>query len=621
MTPLGDKQVEQDQVSIEAPVRAAFERLAQGDAAATLAALAPLVSGPEPSVSARFLLGMTAWRMGRFDWAIQLLSQCHDSAPMEGTIVEALASLYAQIGNIGESLFMGKLGTALGGPGSLTELVPQGFPSFDWAFVNMADRPLLARAKQNLARGKLGDAVTQAAEHVTLDPADAEGRIFFAETLLRAGAASETVEVLRPDPNEAVPAAAQASLYARALAAVGDYAEAHHWHAQAADAAPQDAALAAARVADGLWLDDEPAQRAAAGEEWARRFAPPAKPQSWRPVEDRLVIGYVVAGFVDPRDAAAVAAVARAHDRGRVQVMGYGRGAQSWQENTVLSGAFDTWQDIGSLDAATIARFFARDGNQLIIDAAGFAAPNAMLALARLPSAVRISWLGNPAGLGAPIYDWRIAAGAGSGDTAWRIAGGYPVLHRLRAKAAPSDRPLQFGADVGMVQLDAGTVALWSAILAAMPEAKLVLRANDATPGNVDRLIGRFGRDLAARIDILPADRAEDFYDHVDVALTPRRGASPRMAAEAVGCGVPPVALAEPYASFLADLGLGTALVAKDDKAYVRMALKLARSASMRERVTKTLLASAPAGPDSAQLFARALEAHAAAALTLRAAS
>jgi protein O-GlcNAc transferase len=621
MTPMGDKQVEQEQVSIEAPVRAAFEQLARGDIAGALQALAPLVSGAEPSLSARFLLGMAAWRMGRFDWAIELLTQCHDSAPMEGTIVEALASLYAQIGNIGESLFMGKLGTALGGAGALTELVPSGFPSFDWAFLNMGDRPLLARAKLNLARGKLGDAVSQAAEHVTLDPADAEGRIFFAETLLRAGAASEAVEVLLPNPSEAAPGATQASLYARALAAVGDFVAAREWHARAAEAAPKDAVLAAAHVADALWLEDEPARRAATGEEWARRFAPPAKPQSWQPVEDRLVIGYLVPGFVDPLDAAAVAAVARAHDRARVKVMGYGRGAQSWQENTVLSGAFDTWQDIGTLDAATIARFFARDGNHLIIDAAGFAGPAGMLALARLQSAIRVSWLGNAAGLGAPIYDWHIAARSGSGGTAWHIAGGYPVMHRLKARTPDGDRPLQFGADVRMAQLDAGTVALWSAILAAMPEAKLVLRANDATPGNVDRLIARFGRELAARIDILPADRAEEFYDHVDVALTPRRGASARMAAEAVGCGVPPVALAEPYGSFLADLGLGTALVARDDKAYVRIALKLARSAGMRERVSKTLLASETAGPDSAQLFARALETHAAAALTLRAAS
>src|SRR6185437_15054987 len=93
-----------------------------------------------------------------------------------------------------------------------------------------------------------------------------------------------------------------------------------------------------------------------------------------------------------------------------------------------------------------------------------------------------------------------------------------------------------FGADVLLPQLCDETVALWAAILRSASDAKLLFRARDTGRGTVDRLIARFGTELAARIDLVSAERFEEFYALVDVALAPRRGLSPRMAAEAVAC-------------------------------------------------------------------------------------
>ncbi len=160
---------------------------------------------------------------------------------------------------------------------------------------------------------------------------------------------------------------------------------------------------------------------------WTQHFCPPPKLRAWRAPGDRLVIAYLAAKFVDPGDAAAVAAVARAHDRERVRVIGYGCGAQSWDENAALRGAFDAWQDVGTLDGATLARYVAKDEVGVVVDASGFAMPQGLQALARVTSAIRVSWLGNPGALLAPIYDVRIAASAGS-DVDWCIDGAYPVL-------------------------------------------------------------------------------------------------------------------------------------------------------------------------------------------------
>jgi hypothetical protein len=608
--------------SLADQVHEANRRLRVGDAEGALAILRSLTSEDTIYVPAQFLLSMTAWKLGRLDWSIELMRQCHDAAPMDGTVAEILASLYAQAGNLQESLFMGKLATALGGPGELRELIPGGFPTFDHAFYTIQESPMLAAAKAKLAEGKLGEAVEKARQHVVFRPTDGDARGFLADLLLRAGRASGAVDVMHAIEGHIVGGgefpAHYASLYARALAAVGDVSGARAWHETAATRAPDDAAIAAYSIADGTWLAQDPAELTQAGLDWARRFCPAAKPRQWRRPPGKLVIGYIVSDIGDRGDLAAVAALARAHDRARVSVIGYGSGAQSWEANVVLRGAFDTWHDVSALDPATLARFFARSGLHLIIDAAGFAAPRGLMALARVDTAIRAAWLGNAAALGHPIYDVQIGAASAAGDRAenWPAAAGYPIIAPSREvqARAPDGAPI-FGADVSMAQIDRDTTALWSSVLEARHEAKLLLYANDMRAGeNIERLVERFGRDLAARIDIVDETSVEEFYGLVDVALLPRRGVSARMAAQALACGVPPVAVAstntfEPYTPFLHALGLSGVLVAKDAARYASMALALAEPGSRRERACAAI--ERAAARNSPRAIAQDIERHA----------
>jgi tetratricopeptide (TPR) repeat protein len=299
-------------ISVDAQVHEAKHRLAAGDAEGALAILAPLTTDGSICLPAQFLLSMTAWKLGRLDWSIELMRQCHEAFPMEGTVAEVLASLYAQAGNLGESLFMGKLGTALGGPGQLSFLVPAGFPNFDWAFYQIKSEPMLAAAKAYLASGDSGDALEKARQHAALNPMDGAAHGFYAMLLLRNGLASAAVDVLRAVNAHADLPAPYASLYARALTQVGEFDAARHWHENAVALAPDDAGIAAARVQDSLWLEESPGRRAALSEDWARRFCPPAKGRAWQRPEKKLVIGYLLSSFSDPLDLGAVAAVARA---------------------------------------------------------------------------------------------------------------------------------------------------------------------------------------------------------------------------------------------------------------------------------------------------------------------
>ncbi len=610
---------EPDQRALEAQVREANLLLTGGDEEGALALLAPLTSDENSFLPARFLLAMTAWKMGRLDWAVELMRDCHDRWPMDGAIAEVLASLYAQAGNFNESLFMAKLATGLGIPGELLGLVPKGFPIFDSVFYNFREKPMLAQAKANLSTGNLGMAIEYARQHSALNPQDGDAYVFLATLMLRGGMASVVVEILRMIMEKIVGngelPAHGASLFARALTAVGEFDEARAFHTKAQELAPDSAEIAAARIADSVWLDEKPQERRSLAEDWVRRFCAAPKPRQWQRPDGKLVIGYIVSAFADPLDIAAVAAVARAHDRERVTVVGYGTGAQSWSENALLSGAFDKWQDISGLDPATLARFFLRGGLHVLVDAAGFAAPNCTMALAQLQTAIRVSWLGNPGRLGAPLYDAQIAglSPEAIGATPWQVGSGYPVLKPLEPMPSRAvGAGAKFGADVWMPQLDKATIELWSSLLEAHPNAQLLLRAHDMTSGgNVDRLVSLFGRELAAKIEVVGTDRAVEFYAAVDVALLPCRGHSPRAAAEALACGVPTVALAwpdsdGPYGSFLREMGLGARLVASDKRDYVSIATGLATSAALRAQAVGDV--EAAVGQDGARAIAKALE-------------
>lgn len=541
------------------------------EAGEALARLRPLLVAAEPTIGARFVLAMAAWRIERFDWALAVLRDCHAAAPDNGGIAEALASLLAQLGKLDESLFTAKLATALGNDEALATLVPKDYPGFDHAFLSIVDKPLLGKARTERAHGKLARATEFARQHLAIEPEHLEGRAFYADCLLRTGAAAAAVETLGVLDDVTVPPDV-ASLCARALTAVGEREAAGDRHREALQAASEDAGIAAAQIADAPFLGIAAGEIERLAHAWTARFALKPKPARKHIIGSKLVIGYLVSAFVDPEDAVAVAAVAQAHDRARVTVLGFGQGSQTAEPNRSLVGAFGKWRDIGALDPATLARTFSGDGVDVLIDAGGFAAARQLQALTRFDTGLRVSWLGNPSGIGAPLYDARLSAAD------------YPVLDGRKTAGERPTRPLAFGADLSLAQLDAKTVALWAAILARVPTAHLVLRARDMeAQANVARLIAQFGQTMAARIDLRHVERASDFYQAVDIALLPLSGASPRAAAEALASGIPAVAMTgEPYGAFLAGRGLGKRFVAEDGVHYCTIATTLAQSAEAR---------------------------------------
>jgi protein O-GlcNAc transferase len=605
-----------DLPSVDELVSEAARDFAQGDIEAAIATLSAASARDPDHMPVVFLAALLAWRLGDAAKALMLARRCFDKASMNGTVAEIVASLYAQTGDLTESLCYGKLAIALPVDATLAAWLPPNFPTFDAAFLTIQKTPLLAQARRLLAAGKLEEALNKARQHVEVSPDDWNGRLFYGTTLLRAGRDASALEILSPLTDAAEPVPPAASALARACAAVGEALSAQQWHDAAVRGAPDDASVAAARIADAPWLNVDSVQHAAWRAAWRTRFVQPPKPRQRRWSDEKLVIGYVVSAFADRQDAAAVAAVARAHARPGTTVIGYGLGAQSWNENVLLRGAFDNWRDVSGLDPATLAKTVAGDGVDVVIDVGGAASAVNLQALARINTALRVAWLADPAGLETAIYDAAIAPPAHAAIAAWPApAGGYPLLREwTRAREhSPAEAHCRFGADVRLAQIDERTRRLWCAILEAAPTATLLLRANDMSmPVNINRLVERFGRRLAERIDVVDAPAAESFYRKVDLALAPAVAVSARVVGEALACGVPLLALDDgglwqPYSRMLRDLGLAE-LVAADADAYVAQATALAGSPDRRAAQAARVAAVADRGGSVAGAIASAIE-------------
>jgi protein O-GlcNAc transferase len=591
-------------------VAEAARHFVEGSTEQALAALQAAGAAEGECAPLNFMTALVAWRLGDVALALTMSRSCFEQEPENGTIAEAVASLYAQVGNLVESLFYGKLATALKPDETMRTWLPSDFPSFGAAFLSIREKPLLGQAKLLLAGGNPNAALDKTRQHIEVAPDDREGRLFYAEQLLRAGLAGQAVGTVRPLLGESTVPPPVANVAGRALASVGEAREARHWHDYACATAPEDAAIMAARLADAPWIGLEGGERGRSASDWAARFAAATTSRRWRAGRDSLVVGYLVSRIPDHREALAIAAVARAHARPSTTVIGYGLGPQSWDENAALQGAFDQWRDTTGFDARTLAKTVAVDGLDVVIDVGGFAAPGNLRALAYVNSAIRVAWLCDTTGLERVVYDALIGS-ASTELVAWQPPlGAYPLI-RDWARPCPHkpDASFRFGVDATLAEISADTVAQWRAALEAVSGSVLLLRAHDmAHPENVDRLVARVGTELASRVDIVDAAACEDFYSQVDVALAPAVSLLPHMVAEAIACGVPVLAVGEDvHARALRLLGLGD-FVFTDVAACAAAAGNLAGSPARLAEARRKAIALADRGERAAAEIAATIE-------------
>jgi predicted O-linked N-acetylglucosamine transferase (SPINDLY family) len=124
--------------------------------------------------------------------------------------------------------------------------------------------------------------------------------------------------------------------------------------------------------------------------------------------ERRLRIGYVSPDLRAHAVVFFIAPVLMHHDRSRFEIFAYYNHAKKDKFTSNLQQCCHYWRDIAGLDDEEAAKLIRKDGIDILIDLAGHSAHNCLLAFARKPAPVQVTWLGYPNTTGLSTIDYRL---------------------------------------------------------------------------------------------------------------------------------------------------------------------------------------------------------------------
>ena len=291
-------------------------------------------------------------------------------------------------------------------------------------------------------------------------------------------------------------------------------------------------------------------------------------------------------------------------------------------------GAFAEWHAIAELDDDAAAALIAAAKIDVLVDLSGHSQGNRLGVFARKAAPVQATWLGYGGTTGLAAIDWYIGderlvpPGADTAfvERVWRLPRTAFVYAPQDAMPEPGPAPMiakgypTFGCFSRTVRYNESCLRLWARVLAAVPNARLVLNAlvfgEAETRALFQRRFAEWGGD-ASRLDLIataPQPVTWAAYGEIDVALDPFPHNAGATTFEALWMGVPVLSKRDraPLGRFgdsiLGACGLGDWVV-DDADAFVARAVAAAGDPAaldtlrqgMRARVAHSALGDAPA--------------------------
>jgi protein O-GlcNAc transferase len=322
-------------------------------------------------------------------------------------------------------------------------------------------------------------------------------------------------------------------------------------------------------------------------------------------------------------------------DKSRFELFAYDTSIQPDGVTRQIMQWIPNWRAVSNLNTPELANTIAQDDLDVLIDLAGLTEGGRLEVLATQPAPVQINWLGFLGTTGHPSIQYRLTDGYVDGPQQEGFATEKPIrLDRPYVcyqphQGAPLVKPPPmleagyptFGSFNALTKLSNACVALWSKVLKAVPDAKLLLKTKALVDERTcERTLERFaahGID-PTRIELTGWANNTDghlgMYHRIDVALdtTPYNGVT--TTCEALWMGVPVVNLVgQTYASrqglsLLNGLGMPD-LATSSEEAFVQRCVELVSQpqdlselrSQLRERMKNGPLTDGPA-------FTRAFE-------------
>ncbi|WP_175672205.1 tetratricopeptide repeat protein [Burkholderia ambifaria] len=321
-------------------------------------------------------------------------------------------------------------------------------------------------------------------------------------------------------------------------------------------------------------------------------------------------------------------------DRTRIEPHAYVTFVVEDDVTTRLKSGFASWKKLTCLNRDQAARMIHDDGIDVLVDLAGHTNWSGLPVFAHRPAPVQASWLGFFATTGCRTIDYFIGdPHTLPADEAhhfveqpWHLPDSYlcftPPAYDVAVGPLPmaTNGGVTFGCFGKLTKISDDVIALWSRLLHALPDARLMLKAHELGASDLNRAtLERFARHgIGAQQLILEggSPRAEYFnaYNRIDIALSPFPYPGGTTTAEALWMGVPVIGMkggrfvTHICESLLHAAGMGD-WIAADEDAYLAKAIAFARDRDALAALRATLRERTLASPlcDAAR-FARNLE-------------
>lgn len=220
------------------------------------------------------------------------------------------------------------------------------------------------------------------------------------------------------------------------------------------------------------------------------------------------------------------------------------------------------WRSIAGLSDDAVAQRILEDGIDILVDLSGHTDRHRLLTFARKPSPVQLSWIGYAGTTGLNAMDYymadRLSSPSGLLDSQFseKLVQTPASAPFLPFKEAPpiSDLPalsngyLTFGSFNLVRKLNPSVIALWSEVLRAIPNARMLLGGMHS-PTEIDILAERFIREGIARdrLTFHPKCAMQNYlrlHHQVDICMDTFPYPAATTSCHALWMGVPTITLA-----------------------------------------------------------------------------
>jgi protein O-GlcNAc transferase len=323
-----------------------------------------------------------------------------------------------------------------------------------------------------------------------------------------------------------------------------------------------------------------------------------------RAPDRRLRVGYVSPDFYGHAECFFVLPLLEGHDRSNVETHCYASVQRPDRATQFLKSCAHVWHDVLNLSNDELATKIREDRIDILVDLTMHMAGNRLPMFAKRPAPVQVTWLAYPGGTGMKAMDNRLTDAwldpPGEGDQYYaeqsvRLPDCWCCYHPMGEvpPAAPREEgPVVFGSLNSPAKLNDRTLHLWSAVLQAVPDSKLLLLADvESQKSRIAEMID------PRRLEFTGYCRRGEYlrvYDRIDVCLDPLPYNGITTTCDALWMGVPVVSRVGSTAAGRAGLGILSTVglpefAAADDDGLVKIAANLARDYPRRSELRRNL--------------------------------